>query len=88
MSDPVNSEIIITWEAHARPGVEAELEAFLTDITTTALDGGVVDAYEVEAEPGAFVICERWTSRKALDRHLRNPRTQMLMSQLAALKES
>jgi quinol monooxygenase YgiN len=66
--------VTVLWDAKAKAGREAELRAFITAaVTPSRSDDGNIDyeAHEVEGQPGAFVIYERWESRAHLDAHLR-----------------
>lgn len=85
-----NRYITVLWEARAKAGKEAEMEAFMTAAVTPSRNGpGNIEyeAHEVEDHPGTFIIYERWENREALDRHLNAPRMQELVPQLLELME-
>jgi quinol monooxygenase YgiN len=88
MADTVENHVSVLWEAQAKPGKEEELRSFVAvAVTASRHDAGCIDyeAHEVEGQPGAFIIYERWVSRKALDAHFQEPRMEGLIPQLEAL---
>ncbi|MQY19612.1 putative quinol monooxygenase [Nocardia macrotermitis] len=83
-----NGYVTVLWEAEAKPGREADLEAFITAaVTPSRNDAGNIDyeAHRVEGRPGTFVIYERWESREHLDAHLGAPRMRELVPQMLEL---
>jgi quinol monooxygenase YgiN len=83
--------VTLLWEARAKPGKEAEMKSFITaQVTASRHDAGNIEyeAHEVEGQPGAFIIFERWESREALEGHLQAPRVQeLVVSKLLELME-
>ncbi|GAB3228320.1 putative quinol monooxygenase [Kineococcus gypseus] len=90
MTATTDGYVTVLWEARAKAGREADLEAFLTAaVTPSRNDPGNIDyeAHEVEGEPGTFVVHERWQSRAHLDAHLAAPRMAELVPRLLELIE-
>jgi quinol monooxygenase YgiN len=90
MTATPNGYVTVIWETRAKAGKEAELKAFITGaVTPSRNDAGNIDyeAHEVEGQPGAFVIYERWETRELLDAHLSAPRMQELVPQMLDLIE-
>ncbi|WP_329260852.1 antibiotic biosynthesis monooxygenase [Streptomyces sp. NBC_01478] len=90
MTTTSNHYVTVLWEARAKTGKEAEMRAFMTAaVTASRHDAGNIDyeAHQVEGEPGAFVVFERWESREALDGHLGAPRMQDLVPRLLELMD-
>jgi quinol monooxygenase YgiN len=88
MSATPNGYVTVIWEAKAKPGKEADLKAFITAaVTPSRNDAGNIDyeAHEVDGQPGAFVIYERWETREHLDAHLSGPRMHDLVPQMLEL---
>lgn len=80
--------VTVLWDAKAKAGREAELRAFITAVVTPSRhDDGNIDyeAHEVEGQPGAFVVYERWESRAHLDAHLSAPRMSELVPAMLEL---
>ncbi len=80
--------VTVLWDAKSKPGRERDLKAFIAAaVTPSRYDAGNIDydAHEVEGEPGAFVIYERWESRALLDAHLSAPRMAALVPEMLAL---
>lgn len=73
MSQPL---LTVVAELVAKPGKADELRAVLTGmIAPTHKEDGCVqyDLHESTDAPGSFVFYENWTSRAALDAHLKSP---------------
>jgi quinol monooxygenase YgiN len=90
MTATADGYVTVIWDAQAKPGREADLKAFITAaVTPSRNDAGNIDyeAHEVEGQPGAFVIYERWESRAHLDAHLTAPRMTELVPQMLELIE-
>jgi quinol monooxygenase YgiN len=92
MSDNATPDgyVTVLWEARAKPGLEADMKAFLTRaVTPSRNDPGNIEyeAHEVEDQPGTFVVLERWETRDALYRHLNAPRMTELVPRLLELME-
>lgn len=88
MTATTNGYVTVLWDAKAKAGREAELRAFITAaVTPSRNDDGNIDyeAHEVEGQPGAFVIYERWESRAHLDAHLGAPRMSELVPRMLEL---
>jgi len=71
--NPKSNYVTVLWEAQAKPGREADMKAFITGVVTSSrYDAGCIEyeAYEVDQQPGKFVIFERWESMAALEGHL------------------
>ena len=88
MTATPNGYVTVIWQTRAKAGKEADLKAFITAaVTPSRNDAGNIDyeAHEVEGQPGAFVIYERWGSREYLDAHLGAPRMQELVPQMLEL---
>ncbi|GAA0312737.1 putative quinol monooxygenase [Kineococcus aurantiacus] len=82
--------VTVLWDARAKAGREAELKAFITAaVTPSRHDDGNIDyeAHEVEGQPGAFVVLERWESRAHLEAHLAAPRMSELVPAVLELIE-
>ena len=80
--------VTVLWDAKAKPGREEELKAFITAAVTPSRDDpGNIDseAHEVDGQPGAFVIYERWESRALLEAHLQAPRMAALVPEMLEL---
>jgi quinol monooxygenase YgiN len=88
MTATPNGYVTVIWQTRAKAGKEADLKAFITAaVTPSRNDAGNIDyeAHEVEGQPGAFVIYERWANREYLDAHLGAPRMQELVPQMLEL---
>jgi quinol monooxygenase YgiN len=88
MTAPATGYVTVIWQTKAKPGREADLKAFITAaVTPSRNDAGNIDyeAHEVDGEPGAFVIYERWETREHLTAHLGAPRMQELVPQMLEL---
>jgi quinol monooxygenase YgiN len=88
MTATSNGYVTVIWETTAKSGKEADLKAFIAAaVTPSRNDAGNIDyeAHEVEGQPGAFVIYERWETRQHLDAHLSAPRMQELVTQMLDL---
>jgi quinol monooxygenase YgiN len=88
MTATPNGYVTVIWETKAKPGKEAHLKAFITAaVTPSRNDAGNIDyeAHEVDGQPGAFVIYERWETREHLDAHLSAPRMQDLVPHMLEL---
>lgn len=80
--------VTVIWQTRAKPGKEADLKAFITAaITPSRSDPGNIDydAHQVDGDPGAFVIYERWETRSDLDAHLGAPRMTELVPRMLEL---
>jgi quinol monooxygenase YgiN len=90
MTDTQSRYVTVLWEAQAKPGKEAEMKSFMTDVITASRhDPGCIDyeAHEVDGQPATFIIFERWATREALEGHLRAPRMKELVPQLLELMQ-
>ncbi len=90
MTATANGYVTLIWKTRAKTGKEADLKAFITAaVTPSRNDAGNIDyeAYEVDGQPGSFVIYERWETREHLDAHLTAPRMQGLVPQMLELIE-
>jgi quinol monooxygenase YgiN len=90
MSTSTNGYVTVIWQTRAKPGRHADLKAFIAAaVTPSRNDAGNIDyeAYEVEGQPGSFVIYERWQTRQHLDEHLAAPRMAELVPQMLELIE-
>lgn len=88
MTTTTDGHVTVLWDARAKAGREAQLRAFITAaVTPSRHDDGNIDyeAHEVEGQPGAFVIYERWESRAHLDAHLGAPRMSELVPRMLEL---
>ena len=88
MTATPNGYVTVIWQTRAKSGMEADLKAFITAaVTISRNDAGNIDyeAQEVEGQPGAFVIYERWENRECFDAHLGAPRMQELVPQMLEL---
>lgn len=66
--------LVVIAEGKAKPGKEDDLRSRLHALLapTRAEEGCIqYDLHESLDEPGRFVFFERWTSREALDQHLK-----------------
>jgi len=82
------SEVIVVAKSRAIPGKEAELEAALRAcVTPTHKEAGCLTyaLHRGADDPTAFALIERWTSREALDAHLRLPHVAALFTALPML---
>lgn len=89
-ADNLDTLVALVWEARAKPGREAEMKAFLTDVVTSSrADPGCIDYefHEVVDQPGTFIAYERWVSRAALDNHLSCDRMQKKGPELLELMD-
>lgn len=87
---PKNNLTVVLWEAKAKPGREADMKTFMTNVVTASRhEAGCIDyeAHEVEGQSGTFIIYERWLSRDALDAHLHSPRMQELVPRLLEMMD-
>lgn len=72
----------------AKPGKEAELKkALLALMAPTRKEAGCVnyDLHQSPEAPGKFLFHENWTSKAALDAHLKTPHIQVLLPRLDEL---
>ena len=68
--------LVVVAEGKAKPGKEDELRRKLQGLLApTRAEQGCIqyDMHESVDDPGRFVFFERWTSRDALDEHLKTP---------------
>ena len=68
--------LVVVAEGKAKAGKEDELRRKLQGLLSpTRAEEGCLqyDMHESLDDPGRFVFFERWTSREALDRHLKTP---------------
>lgn len=87
MSQPL---LVVVAEAQAKAGQEDALRAaFLRCIDPTRAESGCVqyDLHEDTEKPGHFIMFERWTSRQALDEHLKTPHLTEFLGLLPSLLE-
>jgi quinol monooxygenase YgiN len=87
MPEHTHRPVTLMWEAHAKPGLDAGMQAFMAGIASAPLDGGTVEVYEINGQPAAFVVIEHWADQAALDQHMKSARMQTLMPQLAELMD-
>lgn len=88
MTATADGYVTVLWDARAKPGREDDLKAFISAaVTPSRNDPGNIDyeAHEVEGQPGAFVIYERWETRALLDAHLSAPRMAALVPEMLEL---
>ena len=81
-------EIIVLAHARARNGGEALLEKTMRAMVkpTHAEEGCLKYAFHQSTEDKqTFVMIEKWSSKEALDRHLKTPHIQELFKKLPAL---
>ena len=68
--------LVVVAEGKARPGKEDELRRRLQALLApTRAEAGCIqyDMHDSLEEPGKFIFFERWTTREALDQHLKTP---------------
>lgn len=73
---------------HARPGKESELRAALIGLVApTRKEAGCVnyDLHVAADDPAKFLFHENWTSKVALDAHLKMPHVQALLPRVGEL---
>jgi len=78
--------VVATFEA--RPGKEKELkEALLTLIAPTRKEAGCLnyDLHVSPEHPGKFLFHENWTTKEALDAHLRAPHVAALLPRVGEI---
>ena len=78
--------VVATFQA--RPGKEAELKnALVSLVAPTRKEAGCIN-YDLHVSPedaGKFLFHENWTSKAALDAHLKNTHIQVLLPRLDEL---
>lgn len=78
--------VIATFQA--KPGKEAELQQALTSLVApTRKEAGCInyDLHILPGSPGRFLFHENWTTKAALDAHLKNDHIQQLLPRLDSL---
>src|SRR5471032_3346802 len=78
--------VVATFQA--RPGKEAELKkALISLVAPTHKEAGCLnyDLHVSPEDPGKFLFHENWTSKAALDAHLKNTHNQVLLPQINEL---
>lgn len=78
--------VVATFEA--RPGKEAELKQALTGLVApTRKETGCLnyDLHQLPENPARFMFHENWTSKAALDAHLKTPHIQALLPRVGEL---
>ena len=83
--------LVVVAEGKARQGKADELRRRLQGLLgpTRAEEGCIqYDMHESLDDPGRFVFFERWTSREALDQHLKTPHLTEFFGHADALLES
>lgn len=83
-------EIIVLAHARAKAGKEEQLtKAFCAAVPPTHAEEGCLKyAFNQSTEDKhAFVMIERWSSKEALDQHLKTPHIQELFKKLPDLLE-
>ena len=78
--------VVATFQA--KPGKEAELkQALIGLVAPTRKEAGCInyDLHVSPEDPGKFLFHENWTSKAALDAHLKNDHIQVLLPRLEAL---
>ena len=78
--------VVATFQA--RSGREAELRAALIGLVSpTRNEAGCLnyDVHQSVDDPAKFLFHENWTSKAALDAHLKNDHIQVLLPRLEAL---
>jgi quinol monooxygenase YgiN len=78
--------VVATFQA--RPGKEAELKSFLTDLVApTRQEAGCLnyDLHISAEDPAKFLFHENWTSRAHLDAHLQSAHIKALLPRVDEL---
>lgn len=78
--------VIATFQA--QPGKEAELkQALISLVAPTRKEAGCInyDLHVLPDDPGKFLFHENWTSKAALDDHLKSDHVQALLPRLKSL---
>jgi quinol monooxygenase YgiN len=78
--------VVATFQARA--GKEAELKKALTSLVApTRKELGCInyDLHVSPEDPGKFLFHENWTTKAALDAHLKNTHIQVLLPRLGEL---
>ena len=78
--------VVATFQA--KPGKEAELQkALISLVAPTRKEVGCLnyDLHVSPADPGKFLFHENWTTRDALDAHLKMPHIQVLLPRMDEL---
>lgn len=72
----MSSKLTVVAHATAKPGKENQLKAILQGfVAPTRAEKGCLnyDLHQSLDQPGKFVFYENWTSKEALDAHLKTP---------------
>jgi quinol monooxygenase YgiN len=81
-----NITVVATFQA--LPGKEEELKkALIGLVAPTRKEAGCInyDLHQSPEEPGKFLFHENWTTKAALDAHLKMPHIQVLLPRLEGL---
>lgn len=82
------SDVVVVARSRAKPGREGELEAALRAcVTPTHAEAGCL-RYALQRgvdDPSSFALVETWTSRAALEAHLRTAHVAVLFKALPDL---
>ena len=82
------SEIIVIAKSKAKKGFEDQLEtAVKAAIPPTHAEPGCIKyaLHRSIEDPSQFVLIEKWTSKEALNEHLKTPHIQILFKKLAEI---
>ncbi len=80
------SKLALYGRMHAKPGKEAEVEAFLTQGATMAqAEPGTVDWFAIKEDDGAYSIFDTFETEAARDAHLNGEIAKALMAKASEL---
>ena len=80
------SKLALYGRMKAKPGKEAEVEAFLTQGATMAqAEQGTVDWFAIKEDDGAYSIFDTFDTEEARDAHLNGEIAKVLMAKASEL---